>query len=66
MKIEGGLYKDDGTKVDEKLTPLPNLCVICKKHEMDDFMENLLCKMNRNAQRKDVDNFECGSFMEIY
>lgn len=64
-KIEGGIYNDDGTKVNEKLIPVPNLCIICKKHEIDDFMENLLCKMNRNAQRNDLNNFECGAFVKI-
>ena len=46
MKFEGGLYNDDGTKVDEELIPFPNLCVVCKKHMIDNYMENILCKMN--------------------
>lgn len=64
-KIEGGIYNDDGTKVNEELIPLANLCIICKKHEIDDFMENLLCKMNRHDQRNDLNNFECGAFVKI-
>lgn len=65
MKFEGGLYNDDGTKVDEDLIPVPNLCVVCKKYEINDFMGNILCKMNQNAQRYDLDNFECGAFIKI-
>ncbi len=64
-KFEGGIYNDDGTKVNEELIPLANLCVICKKNQIDDFMENLLCKMNRHDQRNDLKNFECGAFVKI-
>ena len=65
MKFEGGIYNDDGTKVDENLIPVPNLCVICKKHATDNFMENILCKLNRNDQRDDLENFQCHSFGKI-
>lgn len=65
MKFEGGIYNDDGTKVNEDLIPVPNLCVICKKHETDNFMENILCKLNRNDQRNDLENFQCHSFVKI-
>lgn len=65
MKFEGGIYNDDGTKVNEDLIPVSNLCIICKKHETDDYMENILCKMNRNDQRNDLDNFQCGSFERV-
>ncbi len=65
MKPEGGLYNDDGTKVDERLIPVPNLCVVCKKHLIDDCMENILCKMNRHDQREDLDNFKCGVYEKI-
>ena len=41
MKFEGGIYNDDGTKVDESLIPVPNLCVICKKHNTNNFMNNI-------------------------
>ena len=49
MKFEVGIYNDDGTKVNENLVPLPNICVICEKHETDNFMENILSKLDRNA-----------------
>lgn len=65
MKFEGGIYNDDETKVDENLIPVPNLCIICKKHEIDNFMENILCKLNRNDQRDDLENFQCHSFVKI-
>lgn len=65
MKFEGGIYNDDGTKVNESLIPVPNLCVICKKHNTNNFMNNILCKLNRNDQRDDLDNFECHNFVKI-
>lgn len=65
MKFEGGIYNDDGTKVDESLIPVPNLCVICKKHNTNNFMNNILCKLNRNDQRDDLDNFECHNSVKI-
>ena len=65
MKFEGGIYNDNGTKVDENMIPVPNLCVICKKHNTNNFMNNILCKLNRNDQRDDLDNFECHNFVKI-
>ena len=65
MKFEGGIYNDDGTKVDENLIPVPNLCIVCKKHEKNNFMEDILCKLNRNVQRDDLDKFDCASFEKI-
>lgn len=59
--IINGLYNDDGTKVDPNLVPVPGLCIICKKYQMDDWEENLFCLMNRNDQR-DSDDFQCGAF----
>lgn len=64
-EFEGGIYNDDGTKVDESTIPVPNLCVVCKKHHSDDWEEDILCKLNRNDQRDDLDNFECGAFEKI-
>lgn len=65
MKFEGGIYNDDGTKVDEDLIPVPSLCIVCKIHETDNFMEDVLCKLNRNAQRDNLDKFDCASFEKI-
>lgn len=59
-----GFYDDDGTKIDPESVPVPNLCVICKKHMADDWEENLLCLMNRNDQRNNED-FICGAFEKI-
>lgn len=64
-KFESGIYNDDGTKVDENSIPVPNLCVVCKKHHSDDWEEDILCKLNRNDQRDDLDNFECGAYEKI-
>lgn len=59
-----GFYNDDGTKVDPETVPVPNLCVICKRHLDEDWEENLLCLMNRNDQRNS-DDFQCGAFEKI-
>ncbi|MDP2888366.1 MAG: UPF0158 family protein [Bacteroidota bacterium] len=59
-----GLYNDDGTKIDPDSVPVPGLCFICRKHQIDDWDENLLCLMNRNDQRNESD-FECGAFEKI-
>jgi len=56
-----GFYNDDGTKIDPDSVPVPGLCIICRKHQIDDWDENLLCLMNRNDQRNEPD-FKCGAF----
>lgn len=56
-----GLYDDDGNKIDPDSIPVPGLCIICKNHDSDDWEENLLCMMNRNAQ-KNKSKFQCGAF----
>jgi len=59
-----GFYNDDGTKIDPDSVPVPSLCIICRKHQIDDWDENLLCMMNRNDQRNEPD-FKCGAFEKI-
>lgn len=59
-----GFYDDDGNKVDPDSVAVPGLCVICKKYQIDDWDENLLCLMNRFDQRNDAD-FICGVFEKI-
>jgi hypothetical protein len=56
-----GFYNDDGTKVDPASVPVPGLCVICRKYQIDDWEEKMLCLMNRSDQRNET-NFECGAF----
>lgn len=59
-----GFYNDDGTKIDPESVPIPGLCVICRKYQIDDWDENLLCLMNRYDQRNEKD-FQCGAFEEL-
>ena len=59
-----GFYDDDGNKIDLNSVPVPNLCTICKKYQLDDWDENLLCMMNRNDQ-SDQPDFKCGAFETI-
>ena len=56
-----GFYNDDGTKIDPESVPIPGLCIICRKYQIDDWDENLLCLMNRHDQRNERD-FNCGAF----
>jgi hypothetical protein len=59
-----GFYDDDGNKIDPESLPVPGLCVICKKHQIDDWDENVLCTLNRLDQRNEAD-FNCGAFEKI-
>ncbi|MDZ4204490.1 MAG: UPF0158 family protein [Bacteroidales bacterium] len=59
-----GFYDDDGTKIEPESVPVPGLCVICSKHRVDDWEENLLCLMNRYDQRNNED-FNCGAYEKI-
>ena len=59
-----GLYDDNGNKIDPESVPVPSLCTICKKHQADDWEENILCLLNRHDQRND-DDFKCGMFEKI-
>jgi hypothetical protein len=62
--FEGGLFNDDGIRIDPDQVPVPSLCIICKQHLSDDEEENILCLLTRNDQRND-DGFECGMFEKI-
>lgn len=59
-----GFYDDNGNKIDPETLPVSGLCVICKKHQIDDWDENVLCTLNRLDQRNE-DNFKCGAFEKI-
>lgn len=61
MEEINGFYDDDGNKINPEMVKKPGLCLLCKKNEMDDAMENLLCTMNRYDQRN-KEEFECGVF----
>ena len=55
----GGLYDDDGNKINPDLIPKPGLCLVCRKN--DDPSEELLCNMTRFDQRNESD-FKCYAF----
>lgn len=61
MEEINGFYDDDGNKIDPSLTPKPGLCLVCRKNDLDDPRENLLCDMNRYDQRNE-EEFKCGAF----
>ena len=60
----GGFFNDDGTPIDPKSVPVPNLCIVCKSFYIDDPEEKFLCMMNRNDQCDDP-GFICGAFEPI-
>jgi len=59
-----GFYDDDGNKIDPESVPVPDLCVICKSRDVDDWDENLLCMMNRHDQQNEKE-FKCGAFEKM-
>ncbi len=61
MEEINGFYDDDGNKINPDLVKKPSLCLLCKKDEIDDPMEHILCTMNRLDQR-DEQEFKCGAF----
>jgi hypothetical protein len=56
-----GFYDDNGNKINTDLVKKAGLCLLCKKEDIDDPMEHMLCTMNRNDQRYE-DEFKCGAF----
>ena len=61
MEDINGFYDDDGNKINPDLVKKPGLCLLCKKNEIVDPMENLLCTMTRYSQ-KDEEEFQCEAF----
>ena len=61
MENINGFYDDNGNKINSDLVKKPRLCLLCKKEDIDDPMEHILCTMNRLDQR-DEDEFKCGAF----
>lgn len=63
MEDIDGFYDDDGNKINFGLVKKPGLCLLCRKEDIDDPMEHMLCIMNRLDQQ-DEDEFKCGAFEE--
>jgi hypothetical protein len=64
MEEINGFYDDEGNRVNPDLIPKPGLCLLCRKNDIDDPMENILCSMNRLDQ-KDQKEFKCGAFESL-
>jgi len=63
MEEINGFYDDDGNRINPELIRKPGLCLLCRKNDIDDPMENMLCAMTRHDQRNEVEEkFECGAF----
>lgn len=61
MEEINGFYDDDGNKINPSLVKKPGLCLICKKDENDNPMENILCLMTRHDQQGE-EEFICEAF----
>lgn len=61
MEEVNGFYDDDGNRINPDLIPKPGLCLICRRNEINDKIENLLCSMTRYDQHNE-EEFECGAF----
>jgi len=63
MEGRNGFYDDDGNRINPDLIRKPGLCLLCRKNDIDDPMENILCAMTRHDQRnEDEGKFERGAF----
>lgn len=54
-------YDDDGNELFPELQPLPMLCLSCRYNEQHDFLEHVVCNLNRMDQ-KDEPEFYCGAW----
>jgi hypothetical protein len=61
MEEINGFFDDEGNPVNPDLMPKPGLCLLCRKNDIDDPEENMLCTLNRLDQRHE-DEFKCGVF----
>ena len=50
-EFEGGFFDEDGNEINPFLAPKPGLCLICRKNDIDDSLENMLCALNRFDQK---------------
>jgi hypothetical protein len=64
QKFIGGLFNDDGSRIDPLTVPLRELCLRCKSFLSEDWEDNILCTLNRNDQ-KDSDDFKCYAFDQM-
>jgi hypothetical protein len=58
---DGGLFRDDGTEIDPNLIVKPSLCVSCRKDDVNDEEENILCLLTR-ADQEDEEEFVCYAY----
>ncbi len=57
-------YYHDGTEINPVLIPVPGMCLICEKWDVDDPKEEILCKLNLMDQRN-MDEFACYEYENI-
>ena len=54
-------YYDDGTEFFPELIPKPELCLKCRKKDIQDGDEEILCNLTRGDQAEEKD-FKCYAF----
>ncbi|MFP4013751.1 MAG: hypothetical protein ACLFVQ_06670 [Chitinispirillaceae bacterium] len=60
--FRGGIFNDDGSRIDPNLVPIPPLCLSCSSYGLGG-EEEILCTLNRADQAGETD-FECGAYQE--
>lgn len=58
--FRGGIFNDDGSRIDPDLVPTPPLCLSCRSYGMGG-EEDILCTLNR-ADQADETDFKCGAY----
>ena len=54
-------YDDDGNEINQETVSKPSLCITCKKNDLADPHEDMLCIMNRSDQRNETE-FMCEAY----
>lgn len=60
-----GYFTDDGIELNPDLYPKPQMCLSCKKDDIEDDDEEILCNLNRLGQL-DEEEFQCFDYKNKY
>ena len=57
-------FNDDGSAFSLDLQPIPDLCISCRKHEVHDAHEEIICNLTRVDQQEDA-VFLCFAYQPV-